>query len=150
MIEKKEEGPIKPSIPGVTAAANIRSTAQWLKERSTALIKPMGLTLSQYNVLKILINSDLETISIHDIQDNMLFKSSNVTRIVDRLLKKGLVIKEQCSFNRRMVCIEITEKGREQFREVELRMQEFYRSLTLKLSNEEAELISQILDKLRA
>lgn len=140
----------EPSFSGITAASNIRSAAQWLKERSSELVKPLGLTLSQYNVLKVLIKDDKNPVSIHDIQESMLFKSSNVTRIIDRLLKKGLVIKEQCTFNRRKVCIEITPKGREQFYEVERAMQEFYSNLTAKLSRDEAETIARILNKLRA
>ncbi len=90
---------------------NIVFTAGWLEVRQTAAFKPFGVTLPQFNVLRILRGRHPEPATVALIIERMLDKTSNASRIVDRLEEKQLVTRTVCPANRRAVDIRITEAG---------------------------------------
>ena len=93
------------------AYLNVVFTAGWLTLRQTALFKPYGLTLPQYNILRILRGQHPRPATVALLIDRMLDKTSNASRIVDKLEEKALVTRKTCPANRRAVDILITEKG---------------------------------------
>jgi len=86
-------------------------TASWLLGRISKVIKPFGLTEPQQNVLRILERQEGKPMNLYEIQDRMIQKTSNVSRIIDKLLEKELVTRRESDGNRRRVDIFITEKG---------------------------------------
>jgi DNA-binding MarR family transcriptional regulator len=93
------------------AIINLAYTAGWLQVRQAAAFKPYGLTLPQFNLLRILRGQHPRPATVALLIDRMLDKTSNASRIVDRLEEKQLVTRTVCPANRRAVDICITEAG---------------------------------------
>jgi DNA-binding MarR family transcriptional regulator len=73
------------------AVVNVLYTAYWLRNNFTFALKELGITLEQYNVLRILNGKHPEMMRVKDIGSRIIEKSSNVPRIIDRLAAKELV-----------------------------------------------------------
>src|SRR6476619_6549405 len=93
------------------ASINIIYTYHWMLERVKSILSEEDLTLQQFNILRILRGSHPEPLSTLQIRERMLDKMSDTSRIVDRLVVKGLVKKVTCSKDKRLVDVVITEKG---------------------------------------
>ncbi|ALW86561.1 transcriptional regulator [Hymenobacter sedentarius] len=93
------------------AHINLLYTAGWLQLRQAAAFKPFGLTLPQFNILRILRGQHPLPATVALLIDRMLDKTSNASRIVDRLEEKQLVTRTVCPANRRAVDIRITKAG---------------------------------------
>jgi DNA-binding MarR family transcriptional regulator len=97
---------------------NVIKTADILKGSMDAVLKPFGLTQAQFNILRILKGAEGEGRTCGEISERMVTKVPDVTRLVDRMVKKELARRERCTEDRRVVWIFITEKGLEQVNEV--------------------------------
>ena len=86
-------------------------TAWWLKTILSKELKTAGLTLEQYNVLRILNGKHPERLCVKDIGDRMIEKNSNVPRIVDRLVIKSFVIRSTSDLDKRETVIQLTAEG---------------------------------------
>ena len=93
------------------AHINLMFTASWLQLRQAVAFKPYGLTLPQFNIRRILRGQHPLPATVALLIDRMLDKTSNASRIVDRLEEKQLVTRTVCPANRRAVDIRITEAG---------------------------------------
>lgn len=127
---------------------NIMFTGNWVQKELASKLKPFGVSLQQHNVLSILRGQypNLSTLGL--IQERMLDRMSNATRLVDKLLEKGLVNRCQCPENRRKVDIIITQTGLDLLQKIEAALVPFsekYASVTA----EEATSLAQLLDKVR-
>ncbi|PWJ42387.1 MarR family winged helix-turn-helix transcriptional regulator [Sediminitomix flava] len=131
------------------ALLNILFTSSWINGMSLNLLKPYGISPQQYNILRILKGSYPDRLSVHSIKERMIDKTPNVTRLVDRLLDKELVTRERCTSDRRMVFVSINEKGLE-FMETLNKVMEQNDNIMEDLTEEEAEQLSMLLDKVRA
>lgn len=131
------------------AMLNIMYTANWLELTSTKLLKPFGLSIQQFNVLRILRGSHPNTLNLLDIQERMMDKMSNATRLVEKLRQKNLLTRHQCPDNRRKVEIAITDKGLDLLQKLDPVLVENHLSLSKKLTKEEAVWLGEILDKIR-
>lgn len=131
------------------ALINIIYTNGWLQQSQVNLFKPHGLTTPQYNVLRILRGQHPNPATINLLIDRMLDKSSNASRIVDRLESKGLVDRKQCSGDRRAVDVFISSKGLQLLEKIDGELGEWERSLNT-LSEPECKTLSDLLDKLRS
>lgn len=129
------------------AMVNILFTNNWLLEKIKSFVKSEDITPQQYNILRILRGADLP-LSTLQIRERMLDKMSDTSRIVDRLIAKGLVKKEISTKDRRLVEITITEQGKELLAKLDAREEELDNILS-NLTDEEAEMLSRLLDKLR-
>lgn len=90
---------------------NLMYTNNWLADSQMRLLKPFGLTVPQYNVLRILRGQFPQPVKINDITERMMDKMSNASRLVDKLVLKKLVIRTECPSDRRAVDVLIAEKG---------------------------------------
>lgn len=127
---------------------NLVYTAGWLQIRQAAVFKKYGLTLPQYNILRILRGQHPNPATVNLLIERMLDKTSNASRIVDKLVAKGLVTRCQCPTDRRTVDVLITEAGLatlKQIDEVEGTQPQSLQNLT----QGEAEALSHLLDKIR-
>ena len=84
---------------------------QFMSDEISCALQPYGLSIQQFNVLRILRGRNEKPVSLQYITSRMIHKTSNTTRIVDRLLEKKLVERKPCAENRRMVEINITKVG---------------------------------------
>ena len=131
------------------AHINLLFTASWLQLRQAVSFKPYGLTLPQFNILRILRGQHPLPATVALLIDRMLDKTSNASRIVDRLEEKKLVTRTVCPANRRAVDIRITVAGLELLERIEhdgvLRV-----SGLTQLSEAEARQLNALLDKIRS
>ncbi len=93
------------------AAVNLIFTGNLFIQHQQAMMKPFGLTIQQFNVLRILKGQKGNPITILGITERMLDKMSNASRLVDKLLEKKLVLRRECSLDRRAVDIVILPEG---------------------------------------
>jgi DNA-binding MarR family transcriptional regulator len=127
---------------------NILYTAGWLTLMQTKLLRKHGISPQQYNVLRILRGKYPEPATVAYIQDRMLDKMSNASRLVDKLVLKQLVERKPCLQDRRQVDIFITEAGLSLLSDIDLEMGSDEMQFS-KLSTDEAHMLSHLLDKLR-
>ncbi|WP_151088909.1 MarR family winged helix-turn-helix transcriptional regulator [Hymenobacter baengnokdamensis] len=104
---------------GQKAYLNILFTAGWLSLRQAAAFRPYGVTLPQFNVLRILRGQYPKPATVALLIERMLDKTSNASRIVDKLEEKKLVTRTVCPANRRAVDICITEAGLRLLRQID-------------------------------
>ncbi len=135
--------------PHQRALLNIMYTGSWIQNKVTQVLKPYGVTEPQYNVLRILRGQNGAAMNLFEIQERMIQRMSNVSRLIDKLLDKGFVIRTERKENRRMVDISITEKGLQLLEEVEAPIQKAFKQINDNLKKEDARLLGEWLDKLR-
>lgn len=131
------------------AAVNLLFTYGWLQEKIRQTIAPFDITMQQYNVLRILRGSFPEPISTLEIRKRMFDKMSDVSRIVDRLILKNLVEKRICESDKRLVDVVISPAGLNLLDATDAAEKEMD-AIMNGLSESEAALLNQLLDKLRA
>lgn len=129
---------------------NLIFTSNALNNDHTRWLRPYGLTLPQYNVLRILRGQYPQTAMINDISERMLDKMSNASRLVDKLVDKGLVKRTVNAIDRRAVDITITDKGLALLKKLDNFLNEWDKRQQTQLSEQEVETLCMLLDKLRA
>lgn len=147
----KIEDEIKQKVftnPQHRMTVNILFTASWLQTHHLRMLKPFGITPQQFNVLRILRGQHPGAASVSLIQERMLDRSSNASRLVDKLFAKKLVDRKTCPEDRRQVDIKITEAGLSLLAKMDEEMKKWDTTLS-GLTTEEATLLGDLLDKLR-
>jgi uncharacterized lipoprotein YddW (UPF0748 family)/predicted transcriptional regulator len=129
------------------ARLNILYTNNWLSEKISIIFDKWDITPRQFNILRIL-RGEGNPLSTLQIRQRMLDKMSDTSRIVDRLVRKGMVRKTTNDTDRRLVDIIITPRGRKLLEKIDPLEDEMDKMMT-SLSPEEASTLSQLLDKLR-
>jgi DNA-binding MarR family transcriptional regulator len=130
------------------AVVNLIYTHSYLVTSQNVLFKPHGISPEQYNVLRILRGQSGVPTTVSSIQDRMLNKMSNASRLVEKLKLKGLVERSECPADRRQVDVLITSAGLELLRTIEKQVEESNIKI-INLSDDEVEKLNQLLDKLR-
>jgi DNA-binding MarR family transcriptional regulator len=128
---------------------NIIYTSRWLEYEEGKLFRKYYVTLPQYNLLRILRGQYPEAASVNLLIERMLDKSSNASRIVETLRKKGLVDRKECKADRRKVDVIINEKGLEVLEAASNEMNILHKDHKKALTTKEAEQLNNLLDKLR-
>ncbi|HQV05374.1 MAG TPA: MarR family transcriptional regulator [Chitinophagaceae bacterium] len=131
------------------AAINLLYTNSWMRERTKIIFDTEDITPQQFNILRILRGSFPKPLSTLQIRERMIEKMSDTSRIVDRLITKGLVKKLVCKNDRRLVDIIITDKGKKLLERLDARQDEID-SVLRNLSEKEATLLSDLLEKIRS
>ncbi|MCE7056684.1 MarR family transcriptional regulator [Algoriphagus sp. AGSA1] len=127
---------------------NLLYTHSYLVSAQNSLLKPFDLSPEQYNVLRILRGQNGIPTTVSSIQDRMLNKMSNASRLVDKLKAKLLVERRECSSDRRQVDILITDKGLDLLEDLQVRIEMANKQL-LNLNEQEVDRMNELLDKLR-
>ncbi|ERM83560.1 transcriptional regulator [Rhodonellum psychrophilum GCM71 = DSM 17998] len=130
------------------AVVNLLYSQSYIVSNQSCLFKPLGISPEQYNVLRILKGQKGQPITVSSIQERMLNRMSNASRLVEKLKQKELVIREECPTDRRQVDILITEKGLKILTELEEAVYAFNRKI-INLSEEEVDQLNFLLDKMR-
>ena len=135
-------------LPLQKVILNLIYTYNWHQEQTAKLFEEVDLTPQQYNVLRILRGRHPQPLSAGEVKEVMLDKSPDLTRLCDRLCRKGLVKRDQNPDNRRQVLINITDAGLGLLEQIEPQFAEAAKKWD-NLTDEEAERLSDLLDKLR-
>ena len=130
------------------AAINLIYTLSWMRERTKVIFDAEDITAQQFNILRILRGSFPQPLSTLQIRERMLEKMSDTSRIVDRLITKGLVKKITCKNDRRLVDVIISDKGKKLLERLDTRQEEIDDVLG-NLSEKDANILSDLLDKIR-
>lgn len=130
------------------ASINLIYTLGWIRDRMKGILEAEDITSQQFNILRILRGSYPQPLSTLQIRERMLEKMSDTSRIVDRLIAKGLVKKVICKSDRRLVDVVITDKGRKLLERLDARQDEID-SILGNLSEKDANILSELLDKIR-
>ena len=128
---------------------NVIYSANLLNLITSRLFKPYELSPQQYNVLRILRGQKGESIALMDIEYRMLDKSSNVSRLVDKLISKDLINRSVSSKDRRRIEIVITSRGLSVLNEIDVIMADMNYKIKAIISDENAKETNLILDQLR-
>lgn len=131
------------------AFLNIMVTGAWIQGLMNNMLKPYGITEPQFNVLRILRGQQGRSMNLYEISDRMVYPTSNVSRIIDRLLLKNYVIREANPTNRRRVDISITDDGLAILSTLEPVFNEMMESFNDKVSEDDAKQLSTWLEAIR-
>lgn len=130
------------------AAINLIYTVGWMRDKTKCIFEAEDITPQQFNILRILRGSFPQPLSTLQIRERMLEKMSDTSRIVDRLISKGLVKKITCKTDRRLVDVVISDKGKKLLEKFDIKQDEIDGVLG-KLSEKDANILSDLLDKIR-
>lgn len=129
------------------AIINLRYTSNFFNLLQNNYMSNFDLTMPQFNILRILRGAN-GVISVNAVKDRMIERSPNTTRLMDKLIEKGLIERVRCEDDRRVVYVSITEDGLGLLTKIDNERKGFV-DLSENLSEEEAELLSNLLDKMR-
>lgn len=130
------------------AAVNLSFTADWLTNQIKESLKELDISPQQVNVLRILRGQNGTPLSTQDIKKRMIEKNADVSRIVDRLDKKGMLLKKQAAEDKRLVEITLSEIGLMVLTQVD-EMSKKHPTFLLNLTEQEAKDLNYLLNKLR-
>ena len=129
------------------AIVNLIFTYNWTTEQLKNIFLEEDLTMQQFNILRILRGSQT-ALSTLQIRERMLDKMSDTSRIVDRIIIKGLVKKSICKTDKRLVDVIITSKGLKLLDKMD-KQEDRMRAIFMSLSEAEAKTLNKLLDKIR-
>ena len=131
------------------ALLSIMFTSNWIGEKTNDCFKQYGISEEQFNVLRILKGQQGKPANLSTVQERMIHRMSNATRLVEKLKIKGYVNRVPCEDNRRKVEITITHKGLELLENINPKLAQIELDLFTKLTEGETKEIGILLDKLR-
>lgn len=118
-----------------------------INEQLTKALKPYGVSMQQFNVLRILRGQAKHPANLNTLNERMVSKMSNTSRLVDKLILKGFVAREVCETNRRKIEITITQSGSEALVEMDKIISQKEFELTSKLTDNDLKELNILLDK---
>ncbi len=133
--------------PQQKAIINIRFTSNFLGNIQQNSMNQYDLTMPQFNILRILRGAG-EEINVNTVKDRMIEKSPNTTRLMDKLIDKGLIKRIRCEKDRRVVFVKISENGLAILSEIDKNI-DMNTLINAGLTDEEANTLSDLLDKTR-
>ncbi|TXF89079.1 MarR family transcriptional regulator [Neolewinella aurantiaca] len=131
------------------ATVNIVYTSAWLNQSTSQILRPLGLSLQQFNILRILRGRAGKPATVKLLTERMLDKMSNASRLVDKLKEKGLVERQECPTDRRQVDIVITQAGLDLIQRASEAVEKKQANILQRITEAEANQLSYLLDKLR-
>jgi DNA-binding MarR family transcriptional regulator len=127
---------------------NIMFTAGWFKSRQVELFKPFDISPQQYNILRILRGAQ-DRMNMHCVKERMIDRSPNATRLTDKLIAKGLVERERCEADRRVVYVRISRKGLDLLQRIDERVRTMESDTLERITETEAAELNRMLDTWR-
>ena len=152
MTDMKIEEVIKSSIAlddAKKVLLNLMYAQNVIADKLNELLKPYDVSPEQYNVLRILRGQKGSPVNMRDIQERMLARNSNTTRLIDKLLVKKHVTREICPVNRRKMEILITAKGLSLLEELDAKVTAYEQTFASNLTTNELQYLNQLLEKYR-
>ncbi len=132
------------------AITKLMSSGNYIVEQLNLYFKNHDLTVQQYNILRILRGQNGSPINLFELQEHMIHKMSNTTRLVEKLRKKNYLERKRSIQNRRKVEIIITPKGNQLLATIDMTLGEREKGLLTKLTDKELEQLIKILTKINS
>jgi len=132
-------------LPQHKAGMNIIFTANWLLNQYADVLKPIDLSLQQLNVLAILKGQPDRTATVNVIRNRMIDRMPNVSRLLNKLMKKKLISKDRDLTDQRVVYIKLTEKGEK----VARTGRELFQKVSYGITKRQAETLNELLEEFR-
>jgi DNA-binding MarR family transcriptional regulator len=129
----------------IKALLNIKFTANYFDSIGNTQLKPFNISEQQYNILRILRGAK-EAITVKTVKDRMVQKSPNATRLMDKLCVKGLIQRERCENDRRVVYVKINKKGLALLEKIKM---DDFENILNNITENEANILNKLLDKFR-
>lgn len=133
--------------PQQRAIVNIRFTSNYLGNIQNQFMSKYDLSMAQFNILRILRGAK-DTINVNTVKERMIEKSPNTTRLMDKLIDKGLIERTRCTEDRRVVYVKISKQGLSLLAEMD-KCLDVNTLIQANLTDEEANTLSDLLDKVR-
>lgn len=144
----KIENELKHSFhsPQQRALTNIIFTSNWVLNRIASALKPTNLSLQQFNVLSILYGQPQQTATVNLITDRLIDRMPNTSRLLNKLMEKGLIEKKRNKTDQRVVYIKLTADGAA----LKMQAREIIDAILVNLNDQEADILNDMLEKVRA
>jgi DNA-binding MarR family transcriptional regulator len=146
VLKKRLKMKIDPPVR-VEVSLNLNIASKILENRFDRLISKFGITTAQYNVLRILKGVYPNGHPRCDIGTRMMDVAPDITRLIDRLEKQGLVVRDRTNEDRRMSITKLTEKGLKFLNEIQPIIDNEHRKITKNLTDAECRKLSRLLEK---
>lgn len=129
---------------------NLIYTGNWIRDEQVRLLKPFGIRPQHFNILRILKGRYPEPVSPGEIRAVMIDKANDLTRLLDKLVKKGWIHREVCPMNRRKVDVRINGEGLEHLKEATKAIADLMTDIKKKITQKEADILGQLLDRIHS
>jgi len=131
------------------AGINLLYTASWFNHAITHMLKPYGISVQQFNILRILRGQKGEPVALYIVTERMIDQMSNTSRLIDKLVSKGLEDRRQCPMDRRQVDLVLTIAGETLTNTASEAVLEGTDALIGHMQNSDLEELSRLLDEMR-
>lgn len=139
----------KPLTLSKKTVVNLIYTGTYISLHLNNSLKKYGITLQQFNVLRILRGQKGKSLNLFEVQERMINKNSNTSRLIDKLVKKDYVERSTDHINRRKINISITKQGLRFLSELDLVVDNTEEPRLIKnLNNTELKQLNQLLEKI--
>jgi DNA-binding MarR family transcriptional regulator len=138
------------SSPAEEAFLNLQRTSAALTREFEALLKPLGLTSTQYNVLRILRGAGPEGLLCRQVGERMITSDPDITRLLDRMEKRGLISRSRDSRDRRAIDTRITGAGLSLLKDLDGAVADFHRKRLAHLNKESIQSLIRLLEIARS
>lgn len=129
--------------------ADLGRTSGWISNRYTVFLKPYGISTQQLNILRVLRSAN-DWVAMHKVNELLIIKSPNVTRLADKLVTKALVERDRSVKDRRVVFIQVTEEGRKLLARFDIEHEGELSDYMDSFTKEEAIQLTEILKRIRS
>ncbi|HEX9952943.1 MAG TPA: MarR family transcriptional regulator [Rubricoccaceae bacterium] len=136
--------------PAQEAVLNVLATESWVASRMSDALARYGVTTAQYNVLRILRGHTSGPMTCSQIGSRLLDRTPDVTRLLARLERAGLVTRTRAEHDRRAVEVAITDAGRTVLAALDTPARDAVDRLARHLSEDELATLSSLLERLRS
>jgi MarR family transcriptional regulator, organic hydroperoxide resistance regulator len=131
------------------AGVALARTADRLNDRVAALLKPFGVSPTQYNVLRILRGAGRQGRMCSEIGERMITRDPDITRLLDRMQRVGWIERERDTKDRRVVITKITKKGLELLKQIDKPLEEFSEAQMGRLGQRKLRTLLELLAEIR-
>lgn len=131
------------------AGVALSRTADRLNDRVAALLKPFGVSPTQYNVLRILRGAGTQGRMCSEIGERMITRDPDITRLLDRMQKAGWIERERNTKDRRVVITKITKKGLDLLKQIDKPLEDFSEAQMRRLGQRKLRMLLELLAEIR-
>ena len=128
---------------------NLLYTGNWVRDEQIRLLKQYDILPQHYNILRIIKGRYPEPISPGEIKEVLIDRSNDLTRLLDKLERKGFIKRRLCTVNRRKMDVTLSAKGVKLIEDTTRSLEPFVNGLKGRITDKEAETLSRLLDKIR-
>lgn len=128
---------------------NLMRTADALARGAGEILKPAGLSHTQYNVLRILRGAGERGLCHREVAERMITRDPDMTRLVDRLERRGLVLRSRDSRDRRVITVRVTTAGQKVLKDLDGPVAQYHRKLLSHMHKGELRKLAELLEAAR-